>query len=189
MEMSAGAVRCSAMLFSSICATTGSTSSRCERRTSTRLGATPAAPALQKVVRQADGEPPDRQAAADLAGSRALPAEKKVPECALQPPRVCPPNVRISVSLLCRGRAARSPPAPEPHAEARRRGTARWSDWTWAARRPTAPQTKASTRASAPTLQRTTPLRANRPDLYDGSIVDQIIRPRLQMPTPINRSP
>ena len=31
MEMSAGAVRCSAMLFSSICATTGSTSSRCER--------------------------------------------------------------------------------------------------------------------------------------------------------------
>ena len=121
--MSAGAVRCSAMLFSSTCATTGSTSSRCERRTSTRLGATPAAPALQKVVYQADGEPPDRQAAADLAGSRTLPAEKKVPECALQPPRICPPNERISVSLLCRGRAARSPPAPEPHAEARRRST------------------------------------------------------------------
>jgi len=176
MEMSAGAVRCSAMLFSSICATTGSTSSRCERRTSTRLGATPAAPALQKVVRQADGEPPDRQAAADLAGSRALPAEKKVPECALQPPRICPPNERISVSLLCRGRAARSPPAPEPHAEARRRGTARWSDWTWAARRPTALQTKASTQRRLRRFRARRRFERHRPDLHDGSIVDQIIR-------------
>ena len=116
-------MRCSAMLFSSTCATTGSTSSRCERRTSTRLGATPAAPALQKVVYQADGEPPDRQAAADLAGSRALPAEKKGARVrAPTAPRLPAERAHLGLSLVprqsgtqsARARAARRS-APKEH--------------------------------------------------------------------------